>query len=106
MPLRRSRRGRVDLDKQPCREAIRGLSWHLIDRVPAAPITIGFEIEVGIIGVQAIALLVDQRCLVAGRWAGVGESSGVNVGRDTTSERGESAAIHRHGGRVELESLG
>ena len=49
---------------------------------------------------------VDMRCLVAGRWAGVGESSGVDVGGDTTSERGEASAVDRHGGRVELESLG
>jgi len=50
--------------------------------------------------------LVDMRCLVAGLWADVGESSGVNVSGDTTSERSEASPVDRHGGRVELESLG
>jgi hypothetical protein len=34
-----------------------------------------------------------MRCLVAGRWTDVGESSGVDVGGDTTSQRGEPAAV-------------
>lgn len=38
------------------------------------------------------------------RW--LGERSGVDVGGDTTSERGEASAIDRNGGRVDLESLG
>ena len=48
----------------------------------------------------------DLRCLVAGRWTGVGESSGVDIGGDATSESGEASAVVRHGGRVELESFG
>jgi hypothetical protein len=43
---------------------------------------------------------------LAERWTVVGESSGVDVGGDTTSERGEASAIDRDGRRVELEPLG
>lgn len=43
-----------------------GLSRRSVGRVPAAPVAIGFEIVVGIMGPQAIALFVDEPCLDLG----------------------------------------
>ena len=43
-----------------------GLSRHSIGGVPAAPVAIGFEIAVGIMGEQAVAVLVNQPCLDLG----------------------------------------
>jgi len=41
-----------------------------------------------------------------GSVADLGGLSGVDVGGDASSECGEASAVVRHGGRVELESLG
>ena len=44
--------------------------------------------------------------LVATATAPMVESSGVDVGSDTTSERGEASAVAGNGWSVEFESLG